>query len=229
MTMQETKPAKPTFGYYRRADGWITASPATDTDELRYRRDGWEPLRKYGKFEMSTPYMASNPLEPLFMRGGAGELPVEQILQLGLALHPPEVPGCGLALGQHHKHHDEPICGNTHRVQFPQLTGEPQSYSCPFGCGRELPTAEARDQHTAVMHAPEKSDQRTGEALAKALAEALLTGFSGKSPVEGAAVTAQVAELLASQQQAIEALRAELAAVKTMKAPKQRRVRRKAA
>ena len=49
------KKAKPTFGYYRQPDGFITASPATTSDELRYRRGGWEPLLQYGHFEMGTP------------------------------------------------------------------------------------------------------------------------------------------------------------------------------
>ncbi len=86
---------KPTYGYYRQPNGWITASPATNSDELRYRRGGWEPLTQYGYFEMSTPYMANNPLEPLFMRGGAHELPADQVLKQGLYLHPPVVPRCG--------------------------------------------------------------------------------------------------------------------------------------
>ena len=93
MTMLQDAPAaRGTYGYYRQPDGFITVSPATASDELRYRRGGWEPLRQYGLFEMSTPYMASHPLEPLFMQDGAHELSAEQIRRQGLHLNPILVP-----------------------------------------------------------------------------------------------------------------------------------------
>lgn len=239
MTMDTQTKVKPTFGYYRQPDGWITASPSTDTDELKYRRDGWLPLKQYGSFEMSTPYMAAHPLEPLFMRGGAHELTEDQIRKQGLYLDPPMVPGCKTPLGQEHKHHAPSCIASASAVVFPQLASMADlgPFPCLFDCGRMLPTIEARNQHASVMHAPEKSDERTGESLAAALASALLNGFGGTRPVEHAAaeiahepdMTAQVAELLISQQQAIEVLRGELEAMKTAQSPVARKRRRKKA
>ena len=233
MAMNYDTPTKtrPTFGYYRQPDGWITASPATNTDELQYRRSGWVPLTEYGMFEMSTPYMVNNPLEPLFMRGGAHELTVDQVVKQGLYLNPPVVPRCGIALGQDHKRHTRACMSGAKRVEFPQMAGrDTDGFTCTFGCGRPpFPTAEARDQHASVMHAPEKSDERTGNSLA----EALLKGFGqgGKAPEADpfmmntvlAKMEAMQAELveLRSQQPAI--LKVMNAAAKATTSPKRRR------
>jgi uncharacterized small protein (DUF1192 family) len=182
MTMQETPRAKPTFGYYRQPDGFITASPATSLDELKYRRGGWVPLPQYGTFEMATPYAASHPLEPLFMRGGAHELSERQIREQGLYIETPMVPACKMPLGQEHKRHTFYCTDNATPVVFPQLEHMTDlgPFPCLFECGRPpFPTVAARDQHATVMHAPEKSDQRTGESLAAAL----ITGLGGANPV----------------------------------------------
>lgn len=209
MTMLENnhqEPSKPTYGYYRQPDGWITASPCTDTDELQYRRSGWEPLRQYGSFEMSTPYMANHPLEPLFMRGGAAELGEEQIRQMGLYIDPPKVPTCRTPLGQDHKHHTGACLARAKPVVFPQL--ESMTDRGPFPCticSRPFPTTEARDQHTMVMHAPEKSDERTGQSLSAAL----IKGLGGRNSEEPAAAT-EVTALLEQMQE----MKRELAALK---------------
>ena len=96
---------RPAFGYYRQPNGWITVSPATELEELKYRKEGWEPLTRYGRFDMAAEYAAGHPLEWLFMQGGAHELPVAQVIEMGFATWPPEVPGCGLALNQYHTRH----------------------------------------------------------------------------------------------------------------------------
>lgn len=177
------KRAKPTYGYYRQPNGWITISPATDLEELKYRREGWEPLTQYGRVEMTIGYMADHPLEPLFMLGGAKELPVEQIVAMGLHLNPPLVPTCGLRLDQYHKGHTAGCLVGAKPVVFPQL--ESQNYppsQCRF-CERVLPTEKARDQHEGVMHKDAKSDIRTGEALAAAMVKGLKgDGAQGPSP-----------------------------------------------
>ena len=74
MTMDQVTAIKPTYGYYRQPNGWITVSPVTQLEEVAYIRDGWQSLPRYGRVEMTTEYMADHPLEPLFMAGGAKEL-----------------------------------------------------------------------------------------------------------------------------------------------------------
>ncbi len=178
-----TQGFRPTYGYYRQPNGWITGSPATDLEELNYRREGWEPLTQYGRFEMGTPYMADHPLEPLFMRGGAHELPVDQIIEQALHLNPPVIPSCGRALDQDHKGHTARCWQNPVTVTFPQLNGEmPDGFQCRFCDRQPSPTEKARDQHEGVMHREEKSDIRTGETLA----DSLVRGLRGNAPVAGA-------------------------------------------
>lgn len=170
-----TKQAKPTYGYYRQPNGWITVSPATDLEELKYRREGWEALTRYGRIEMSTEYAADHPLEALFMFGGAHELSVEQIIESALHLNPPLVPRCRQPLNQFHKRHTAPCWQGAEAVSFPQLESPPPGLNCRF-CDRVLPTEEARSQHESVMHQKEKAEIRSGEALATSLVQGLRTG-----------------------------------------------------
>ena len=61
---------RPTFGYYRQPNGWITVSPITQMEKMKYIQEGWVSLDSYGQFDMS-PYVANHPLEMLFMFGCA--------------------------------------------------------------------------------------------------------------------------------------------------------------
>lgn len=172
MTMQETA-IRPTFGYYRQPNGWITISPVTELEEVRYIREGWQSLIQYGRAEMANEYMAEHPFEPLFLRGGAKELPLQQVLELGFGINPPLLPRCGHRIDQFHKKHDQSCWAGAQPVIFPQLAGvNPTPFICPV-CAKELPTVKARDKHEQVMHKEEKGNIRTGETLARALAEAL--------------------------------------------------------
>lgn len=223
MTMAGVPKVKPTYGYYRQPDGFITASPATDTDELQYRRDGWTPLRQYGYFEMATAYAANNPLEALFIRGGAHELSVRQIREQGLYIEPPLIPTCGTPLNQDHRRHAG--CFDAAKpVVFPQIAGltDLGPFPCRMGCDRQLPTVEARNQHEGVAHKPEKSDERTGRSLADALIEGL--GGRKLEPVEqtGSEASAETflgpaAAYIARLKQEMQEIRGELAALKTVK------------
>jgi len=98
---------QPNYGYYRQPNGWITMSVVTQLEELQYRREGWTPLSQYGRFEMSSVYEANHPFEALFMQGGAVEMCLEQIVELGYHLNPPIMPSCGRVLHQYHRAHDE--------------------------------------------------------------------------------------------------------------------------
>ena len=168
----------PTYAYYRQPNGWITVSPCGDMDELKYRREGWEPLHQYGRFEMATEYAADHPLELLFIGGGAFELPYEQVIGQALHLNPPLIPSCSQTLGKSHRHHTGACWAGARAVRFPQLRGDEQPFPCRF-CDREdLPTEAARAQHEGVAHKEEKSDIRTGETLAASL----IKGFGGQAP-----------------------------------------------
>lgn len=173
---------QPAYGYYRQTNGWITVSPATDLDELKYRREGWEALTQYGRVEMASEYAADHPLETLFMMGGAKELPAEQIIQMALHLNPPLVPTCRRRLDQNHRRHTGACWQDAQPVSFPQLSDWPAPLYCTF-CNREFPTPEAKEQHEGVAHKDEKGDIRTGEVLA----EALVKGLKGSEAEPSAA------------------------------------------
>lgn len=168
---------RPSWGYYRQPNGWLTGSPATEIEELKYRREGWEPLLQYGRFMMDNDYMADHPFEPLFIRGGAHEFSLEQIVQSGFHLKPPVVPTCGRPLHQYHPIHRATCWVGAKPVVFPQLDGKQfEDFSCRF-CGEAKATKQVRDQHEAVAHKKEQGEVRTGEALAAAL----LKGLQGVS------------------------------------------------
>lgn len=200
---------QPTYGYYRQPNGWITCSPATDLEELKYRREQWEPLPQYGRVEMTSAYMADHPLEVLFMYGGEHELPVDQIIQQGLWMNPPLVPSCRTPINQNHKGHRPACWNNAYRLTFPQVPPDtPRYYECRF-CEVRKPTEVARNQHEVVMHKDERSDLRTGQSLA----ESLVKGLKGDAPkpTEASPASPDVLSILAAaglSKKQIEALRA---------------------
>ena len=203
---------RPTFGYYRQPDGWITASPATDMDELKYRREGWTPLKAYGYFDMASEWSADHPLEALFMFGGAFELSRDQILQTGMYLNPPLVPSCRQPLTAEHRRHTGGCWVNARTVVFPQMEGVAPELLGPFPCrfcGVDKPTVKARDQHENVTHKEERGDIRTGEALAASLVAGLAPSMTAQNQQQPG-VGVGVAELM----QELAALRAEVAALK---------------
>jgi len=166
---------QPTYGYYRQPDGWITVSPITRLEKLRYVEQGWTSLDQYGAFDMNA-YTANHPFEGLFMFGGAKEMPAEQVLQMGLYINPPLVPRCRQHLTQFHRSHRAGCWSGAAPVEFPQLANLPKERIGPFVCDfckRKMPTVEAREQHQSVAHTEPLGDVRTGTSLGKALAEAM--------------------------------------------------------
>ena len=174
--------AKPTYSYYRQANGWITASPATEMEELKYRREGWTPLPQYGRFQFNSKYIADHPLEMLLMMGGAHELPYEQVIEMGFHLNPPRVPSCRKLPTQFHPAHNAACWVSAQTAQFPQLTGTEEGFSCRF-CPAVKPTQKARDQHEGVAHKDEASSIRTGEVMA----DSMVKGFQGLPGLGGTA------------------------------------------
>jgi hypothetical protein len=175
---------QPTYGYYRQPNGWITVSPITRLEKLRYVEQGWVSLDAYGAFDMGA-YTANHPFEGLFMFGGAKEMSVEQILQNGLYIDPPLVPRCRQHLTQFHRAHAASCWRGATPVEFPQLADVPKELIGPFVCDfcqRKMPTNEAREQHQSVAHTEPLGDVRTGTSLGKALAEAMNKASASATP-----------------------------------------------
>jgi len=159
--------------YYRQPNGWITSGAAGQIERTKFMAEGWEPLSQYGRLDVLYEYINNHPLEPLFMRGGAIDLPVSQVIDSGFWMDPPVVPGCGIALNPEHIRHNA-VCWETQwTVEFPQVPEDtPRSFDCHF-CERRSPTEKARDQHEGVAHKDERANLRTGDALATSLVKGL--------------------------------------------------------
>src|SRR3990167_1993434 len=84
--------ARPTYSYYRQPNGWITASPATELEELKYRREGGTPLPPYGRFQFNTKYIADHPLGAVLMVGGPPRVALRADHRDGLAPEPASPP-----------------------------------------------------------------------------------------------------------------------------------------
>lgn len=140
-------------------------------------RMGYQPLDQYGRFGNSA-YYVEHPFEPLFQAGGAGEMPVSQVVGNGFHLNPPLVPTCGKHVGMDKHLRHRPECWrNAKPVQFPQLEGQdlPGEQVCDY-CGRDdLPTPQAKKQHTDVMH----SDKKDQEAIVAGIVAGLKGTQSG--------------------------------------------------
>ncbi|MDP2662629.1 MAG: hypothetical protein Q8R28_18075 [Dehalococcoidia bacterium] len=163
----------PTYGYYRQANGWVKPATNTRLERLKYIEHGWEYLGQYGAFDMS-PYMASHPLDALFMFGGAKELPVDQIIEMGFHLNPPQVPTCRMHITQFHRRHSADCFRGAAPVVFPQLADVAperlRGHSCEF-CPRVMPTAQGLFQHQQVAHSKELNNMQAGKSLATALGQ----------------------------------------------------------
>jgi hypothetical protein len=91
--------------YYLDAKGNVTfGRVGRDEDGIgsetrKYLRHGWKALDQYGTFKV-RPYHVDRPFEVLFLRGGAKELPVKQIIEQGFHFHPPLLPRCGTPVGE---------------------------------------------------------------------------------------------------------------------------------
>ena len=197
---------QPTFGYYRQPNGWLTVSPNTRLERLKYTEQGWTYLTQYGAFDMTT-YTANHPFEGLFMFGGAGEMPADQVLQMGFHISPPLIPTCQQHITQYHRGHTQVCWRGAKAAEFPQLAGISAEQLGPFPCdfcGRKMPTSAARTQHQSVAHAKPLDNVQLGRSLGESIAAALGKG-SGLSTDE----QAELAEL-----------RKEAAARKAVKQPK---------
>lgn len=169
---------QPTFGYYRQPNGWITISPNTRLERLKYTEQGWTYLEAYGAFDM-TAYTANHQHEGLFMFGGAKEMAVEEIIARGYYFDPPKVPTCRQHLTQYHRSHTQVCWRGAVPVDFPQLANVPKELIGPFPCdfcSRKMPTRQALAQHQSVAHKEQLSNVQMGRSVGNALATALDKG-----------------------------------------------------
>ena len=184
--------------YWRATDGRIFAASMDERDYARKVRRGYTPLDKYGFYSASAYYM-DHPHEPLFQAGGAKELRVQDLIELGYAQRPPLVPTCNQHVGasKEHPNHLVSCWSHAQPVVFPQLEGVevPPLLECEYCDRDDLATEQALKQHQEVMH----TERRQQEGLSAAIIEGLQKGgavTSGTSPEAiAAAVTATLQAL----------------------------------
>ena len=199
--------------YCRFPNGEVQACDASPMELMKKINRGIVPLNDYGQFGSSVYYM-DHPFEPLFQAGGAREMSVAQIVDLGYHLpgRAPLVPTCEQHVGatkDHLAHTGRPGAG-TAKAQgcwrgavpayFPQLDGldvPDPPMECEF-CGRDdLPTERALKQHQSVMHADRRQQQALGEAIVSGLQQTGVVSPSGGVDVRSiAAVVAATLQAL---------------------------------
>jgi hypothetical protein len=164
--------------YYHQPNGWITSGQMGKARSRMhaYRDQGWTPLLdEYGLFDLGFDYYAQAPMEVLLCRGGAKELPVEQVLALGWHLHPPLLPNCRAALGAEHKartgkaKHFDRCWKNARPAVFPQIEGmtftKPEE--CEFCPRDDFADDKVRTQHIRVAHRDEMKEIAAAREMAK--------------------------------------------------------------
>jgi hypothetical protein len=144
-----------------------------------------------------------HPFEPLFQAGGAREMSVQQIVDLGYHLpgRAPMVPTCERHVGDgkdHLAHSGRAGAGSAKAqgcwrgarpVQFPQLAGvslPPVPEACEY-CGRDdFPNARALKQHQDVMHNDRRQQQQLGEAIVSGLQQTGVVSGGNASDIAAA-------------------------------------------
>lgn len=181
--------------YYRsRPHGWIIVSQIGKANSRKHALidKGWEPLDEYGRFDLN-PYYADHPHEVLFARGGAKEMPVDQVVSLGYSHTPPVVPRCKAQLGVEHKERTRrtahgPLCWKgAQPAEFPQVDDahRVRPEMCGYCFRDDFPTNAARTKHIGVMHRDEmlaaanarEIGQNIQAALGKAAAPPVVPGI----------------------------------------------------
>lgn len=173
---------KPTHMYYRQPNGDIWVERTSKIERTNFIEEGWVPLPSYGAFDMAHTWSSNHPFETLFQFGGAKEMSVKQIMEMGFHFNPPLVVACGKAQTEKHNHNSDCYLG-ARRVMFPQLRGLQLEgpFPCSYCANHTLASLEALNQHMSVMHRDETSDLRTGTALATHLTAGLLKGLNVRS------------------------------------------------
>lgn len=143
--------------YYREPHrGHILSASAQKMDVSNFVERGWRHLPKYGH-HVADHITINHPLDELFRKGGAKELPVSQLIEENFAY-----PVWGDAQNEWYK-----VDGA--KVEFPQLVGAtvPPLEDCPF-CPRRGTHAQV-ENHKEVMHQKDLAPLAMGEILGKIL------------------------------------------------------------
>ena len=184
------------YCYYRQPNGWITVAEIGKRNAAmhRYQDQGWTSLlNEYGAFDFPKEYYVHHPLEVLFLRGGAHELPVAQVQALGFDRYPPKLPRCNLALGSEHTRptgrplHFDRCWQGAQTVTFPQLAGltpdpVPQ---CEFCERDDFASKKAREQHMRVLHIDELKEIAAAREMASGMRDAMNIAVSGRAAQPG--------------------------------------------
>lgn len=164
--------------FYHQPNGWVTSGQMGKARSRMhaYRDQGWTPmLDEYGLFDLGYDYYAGQPLEVLLCRGGAKELPTEQVMALGWHLFPPLLPNCRAALGAEHKtkrgtdKHTKECWEKARPAVFPQMAGQTftKPEECEF-CERfEFASDKVRTQHIRVAHRDEMKEIAAAREMGK--------------------------------------------------------------
>lgn len=157
--------------YYVQPNGHVAPASAQKMDMSNFIDRGWRPLKRYGSY-VADHVNINRPLDHLFRKGGAKELPISQLLDEGFAY-----PLWGATGDQPYAFQVlalNPETGKTEVVgeevaEFPQLVGVtlPPLENCHH-CGRRG-THDQIEAHEEVQHqkdlAPVKMAQALGQAL----------------------------------------------------------------
>src|SRR5262245_29808425 len=197
--------------YCRFPSGEIVACDAQTLELMKKINRGVVPLSDYGQY-CSNAYCMDHPFEPLFQAGGARELSVRQITDLGYHLRPPLVPTCDEHVGQsqgHPSHKGMPGAGSrkaqgcwygAQAVHFPQLEGitlPPAPEACQYCDRDDFPTERAFAQHQDVMHRDRRQQLELGQVIVQGLLRSgVISGSTGGDPVAIAAGVAAALEAL---------------------------------
>jgi hypothetical protein len=195
--------------YCRMPSGEVVACDSSDSELMKKIKRGWVALNDYGQFGSSAYYM-DHPYEPLFQAGGAREMSVAQVIELGYHLRPPIVPTCERHVGDskdHLMHSGAPGASSAKAqgcwrgaqpVHFPQLDGvslPERPDECEY-CGRDdFATVRSIKQHQDVMHNDRRQQQQLGEAIVSGLQHTGVVSAGTDASAIAAAVAATLQAL----------------------------------
>jgi hypothetical protein len=208
---------------YRQPNGWVDMGQIGKrrSYETNLMRAGWKPfggpavavlgMADYGAFAIDEYYL-EHPHEVLLMRGGAHELPLEQVVALGYHLRPPLIPRCGLQIGAPHKAasgsrlHLSICWKGAQHARFPQLgaSAAVDPGLCPFCERANFATSQARNQHVRVMHKDEMQQMSLADAIVKGVQAAQGSVAAPSTTLDREAAEIAEAARLAAEQQAID-------------------------
>lgn len=200
-------PRSVAYGYWRKPDGWITFTQYRHNTIDRYRRH-WMSLDQYGEYKLIgqagwDPH--HDPFAALVARGGAHELPPDQVLALRWHRRPDRNERGARArvwvlVDQHIRQGlDEQ---DAVEAVLPQLVPtdwrEWRDYRCQFCPQRVFNTPEDVARHESVMHREDVRSREIRDSISDALAK---SGDQQMPMIEAVATVATVMQQMAKDGQ----------------------------